>query len=129
MTHRPDRRISQRQSATARGILSVRVRPGHDAWLVNVCTGGALIETAHRLLPGCIVDILLAGVERSVSMRGRVMRSTVARLRATSVWYRAAICFDRRLPCLARTGEYEIPTRESRVHPAARADASLAVTG
>jgi hypothetical protein len=55
----------------------------------------------------------------------------VARLRATSVWYRAAICFDRHLPWFVRTsaGEYDVPTGETTAPPVRRAAASLAVTG
>jgi DNA-binding NtrC family response regulator len=52
------------------GILCVRIRPGHPAALLDVSADGALIETAHRLLPGTIVVLHLeSSAARSASSR------------------------------------------------------------
>jgi hypothetical protein len=80
-------------------IVEARVRPGHDVSVVNVSAAGALVDAAaHRLLPGTSIELQLATRDRRVSVRGRVLRCTVARLNASVVWYRAAIGFDRHLP-------------------------------
>ena len=94
-----DRRQSERWSRPDdHGIVSVRVRPGHAAAIVNVSAGGALIETASRLLPGAPVDLHIEAERRRTTWRGRVLRCAVVKLRATAVGYRAAIAFDRPFP-------------------------------
>ena len=46
-----DRRGTRRLEAfTEHRIVSASVRPGHRARLIDVCAGGALIETNQRLL-------------------------------------------------------------------------------
>jgi hypothetical protein len=99
------RRASRLEPHEDHGIVSVRIRPGHAARIVDVSASGVLLETAHRLLPGTVVDL---HVERPhherASIRGRVVRCTVAGVRATSLSYRGAIAFDRQLPWLAAAG-------------------------
>jgi PilZ domain len=80
------------------GIVSTRVRPGHRAHLVDVSAAGALIETSYRLLPGASVELHLETETARANVRGRVLRSTVVRVRPASVCYRGAIAFDRDLP-------------------------------
>jgi hypothetical protein len=85
-----DRRFGVREH----GIGHVRVRPGHHAVLVDLSTGGALVETTHRLLPGAIVEIQIETPDSRTAIRGRVLRSVVWQLRAAAVTYRGAIRFD-----------------------------------
>src|SRR5207248_3674664 len=60
MTNGTDRReIRRRDDFVDHGIVSVRVRPGKPATIVNVSASGALIETTHRLLPGVSVEMHL----------------------------------------------------------------------
>jgi hypothetical protein len=94
-----DRRSARRREAfEEHRIVSACVRPGHRARLIDVSAGGALIETSHRLLPGAPVELQVeTGTDRA-SLRGRVLRSAVVRLRPTWVCYRGAIAFDRHLP-------------------------------
>ena len=48
-----DRRHTVRQSGTDLSWLrELQLRPGHDAILVNLSAGGALVETPTRLSPG-----------------------------------------------------------------------------
>ena len=79
-------------------IVSACVRPGHRARLLDVSSGGALIETRHRLLPGTSVELQVATGTDRASIRGQVLRCAVVRLRPTWVCYRGAIAFDRHLP-------------------------------
>jgi hypothetical protein len=94
-----DRRRSPRHHRVEEhGILSTRVRPGHRAMLINISATGALIETHHRLLPGTNVDLHVERNNYRASVRGRVVRCTVVRVRPSSILYRGAIGFDRCLP-------------------------------
>jgi hypothetical protein len=111
---RPDRRRSRRASdAAEHGIVRARVRPGHAAVVIDVSPDGVLIETAHRLLPGTTVDVHLESEERRESVRGRVLRSAVARVRASGIAYRGAIRFEsaltRVLPVQERAPHTAVP--------------------
>lgn len=86
-------------------IVSVRIRPGHAAMVIDVSASGALLETAHRLLPGTTVDLHLETDSTRASLRARVVRCAVAAVRAASLSYRGAVTFDRHLPWLAALGE------------------------
>ena len=105
-------------------IVAARVRPGHDALVVDVSASGALIESNCRLLPGTKVELQLrqdgeadpkSGTRQSETVRGRVLRSTIWRLRSNAVCYRGAIAFDRHLPWFLEddTG-YGVPRSERR---------------
>jgi PilZ domain len=100
MSHNPtDRRGARRLDAfDEHRIVSACVRPGHKARLIDVSSGGALIETNHRLLPGTSVELQVENESDRASMRGRVLRCAVVRVRPTWVCYRGAIAFDRHLP-------------------------------
>jgi PilZ domain-containing protein len=94
-----DRRRSRRHEGSEdHGVVSMQVRPGNRAMLINISAGGALIETAHRLLPGASVDLLLERSHYRASVRGRVLRCAVVRVHPASMCYRGAIRFDRSLP-------------------------------
>jgi len=100
MTHRShDRRRARRKNdVEEHGIVAARIRPGRDAAVIDVSADGALVETRHRLLPGTTVDLHLETPHHRATIRGRVLRCSVARVRSTSVCYRGAIGFDRHLP-------------------------------
>jgi hypothetical protein len=66
--------------------------------LINISAGGALIDTQHRLLPGASVDLHVERNNYRASVRGRVLRCAVVRVRASNMSYRGAIGFDRCLP-------------------------------
>jgi hypothetical protein len=93
-----DRRRSRRFGRGDHGIVSARVRPGHSVSVVDVSAGGALVEGEYRLMPGAVVELHLETGRERASIRGRVLRCAVARLRPSSVCYRGAIGFDRHLP-------------------------------
>jgi hypothetical protein len=116
---RAERRAApRRRGVVEHGIASARVRPGTDADIIDVSAGGALIESAHRMLPGAPIELQLAAGGRREAIRGRVVRCSVARLRAVGVWYRGAIRFDRQLPWLVEEegSGYGVPGSEMRGH-------------
>jgi PilZ domain-containing protein len=116
MTEIIDRRQACRyHSFDEHGIEHARVRPGREVLVVNVSSGGVLVETPHRLLPGSLIELHLRTADRRVSVRGRVLRCAVARLRADDLWYRGAIGFDLELPWFSESPErgYRVPAGES----------------
>lgn len=123
----PDRRHAPRHSRVEdHGIISVRIRPGHLAAVIDVSTGGTLIETAHRLLPGREVELLMETSTNKTAVRGRVVRCAVACVRPSSISYRGAIGFDRAPAWYAETdaGGYRPPSGGSRPGTDFRADAT-----
>ena len=67
------------------------LRPGQDVTVLNVSRGGALVESASRMLPGVRAELQLIGVRRCMA-RGRIDRCHVTCL--TPLRYRGAIVFD-----------------------------------
>jgi hypothetical protein len=113
----PDRRRSHRRRAVeTHGIIRARVRPGDEVSLVDVSAGGALIEAGHRLLPGACLELHLRREAADEVMRGRVLRSSVARLCGNAVSYRGAVAFERALSWFADEAPsgYSLPGSESR---------------
>jgi hypothetical protein len=97
-----DRRTAPRlRDAVDHRIVAARVRAGDQVEVVDVSIGGALIETPHRLLPGAMVELHLARTDAQTAVRGRVLRSAVARVRPGGICYRGAVRFDRHLPWFA----------------------------
>jgi hypothetical protein len=115
-TRNVDRRRAPRcHSAAEHGIVSARVRPGRRVVIVDVSANGALIEANQRLLPGTNVELHLDTGDRRATVRGRVLRCQVARVRPTAVCYRGAIAFDSDLPWLPANGidGYALHTMET----------------
>ena len=117
MTDSIDRRHNcRRHTFGEHGIEHARVRPGREVLIVNVSSGGVLVETPHRLLPGSPIELHLRTADRRVSVRGRVLRCAVARLRADDLWYRGAIGFDLELPWFSvQEPGYQVPAGESAI--------------
>ncbi len=108
------------------GIVLARVRPGYDVTLIDVSSGGALVEGTHRLLPGAAVELHLETPHRRTAIRGRILRCTVWRLRSASVCYRGAIGFDRLLPWFVDddSAGYAVHATDGRPGGPERADAT-----
>ncbi len=75
--------------------MACRIRPGHDALIVNLSEHGALVDTRRRLVPGGLVDVLIDMGGRRAVARALVLRSAIAGLLADDVTYRGALRFDR----------------------------------
>jgi hypothetical protein len=119
------RRTPRHRRVEQHGIVSAKVRPGRHASVVDVSAGGALVETTHRLLPGTAVELQLETSVERATVRGRVLRCTVAGLHPTSVCYRGAIGFDRHLPWFVPDADgYGVHGHESRSATPRRADAT-----
>ena len=81
-------------------MVTARVRPGHHVTLLDVSAGGALIESACRLLPGTAIELLVETAQHRAWVRGRVLRCAVIGVCSTLVRYRGAVGFEDRLPWL-----------------------------
>jgi hypothetical protein len=96
----PDRRAVARTAGEAHGIVSSRVRPGHVVQVIDVASGGVLVEGGKGLRPGAAIDLQLETARRRTTLRGRVLRCVVSRLQPNAVWYRTAIALDGGMPRL-----------------------------
>jgi len=115
MTERPneDRRQTRRSSDTANhDIQSVRIKLGDIATVVDASAAGVLIDTRQRLLPGTYVELLMETTRHRCTVRGRVVRCTVAQVRAATVLYRGGIAFDQHLPWFSPDAGYSLPSSE-----------------
>jgi PilZ domain-containing protein len=121
-----DRRQSRRRAGVQEhGIVAVRIRPGYEALMVDASANGVLIETAHRLMPGRAVELLMETSASTEVVRGRVLRSAVSTVRPSSISYRAAIGFDRALAWYANDASgSRAPIGASRPGTDFRADAT-----
>jgi PilZ domain len=108
-----ERRRSARTHAVAElGILQARIRPGHEASVIDISAHGSLIETVLRLLPGRPIELQIERGDQLTAIRGRVVRCTVARVLASRVSYQGAIGFEQPLGWLitpANQPEYSVP--------------------
>lgn len=106
------------------GIEQARIRPGREAAVIDASSGGILIETLHRLLPGSAIELHLSIGNTRTAVRGRVVRSAVSCLRHGRVLYRGAIAFDRPLSSLGGIDGYGVPSARTSDHQHRREDAT-----
>jgi len=90
-----ERRKHCRVSGAMVSDTIVRVRPGHEAALINLCTLGALIELRRPIAPGLRVDVQLTQNTARLIVRALVLRCSVRAIAALEgVTYEAALLFD-----------------------------------
>ena len=89
-----DRRRAQRSRVPPNCTLRAIVRPGREATVIDISPQGALIETAHRLLPNSAIELQLETPDRRTTVRGRLIRCCVARVFASAVRYQAGVHFE-----------------------------------
>ena len=78
-------------------ITSVRIRPAHEARLIELSEKSALVEAALSLAPERVVVLELRVRQRLVEVRGRVVRGYVAAIGSDGeVRYRGMLSFDER---------------------------------
>jgi hypothetical protein len=70
------------------------LRPGQAVVVINLSSGGALVESETRMAPGMRTELQLLGAPRR-TVRGRIERCRVARL--APLRYEGAIVFDQAL--------------------------------
>lgn len=94
-----ERRASDRMLArTMEGMERARLRPGRLAQILDLSTGGALIETDWRLLPGTRVEMQVGDPVPLFRVAGRILRCHVVLLDRDRVRYRGALKFEKPLP-------------------------------
>lgn len=113
---RDDRRADyRRRTVNEHGVLTTRIVPGHQARLIDISSGGALLDTPLRLLPGSSVDVCLATKRERISIRAEVVRCGVARV--GPMLYRGAVRFQHRLSLFdGWTKEHQLPGGEEATH-------------
>ena len=105
-----ERRASARLSGFAMpGMDRARLRPGRTAHIGDLSSGGALIETDWRLLPGMRVEMQVGDPVPVFRVSGRILRCHVALLGRERIRYRGALMFEEQLPI----GEAATPAVES----------------
>jgi hypothetical protein len=92
-----DRRLAARQLVTDARHVTGRVLPGHEAQILNISPGGALLETGCRLVPGAWIELRLATGRGRTGTRARVVSSSIVRMRSDSLRYQSGVKFERRL--------------------------------
>jgi hypothetical protein len=95
MTFRERRACPRCVCSLRDGWGAARIRPGHDVQVLNLSSMGALIQSTARLAPNSKVELRLMG-KRSLSVRGRIVRSYVCAVDAEVLFYRSAIAFDQK---------------------------------
>jgi PilZ domain len=64
--------------------------------VLDLSSGGALVEAGVRLMPGAAIVLHLEGADSHHTIRGTVLRCYVSALDGSvGVRYQAALCFDR----------------------------------
>jgi hypothetical protein len=107
-----DRRASPRISAFAvAGMERARLRPGRTAYIIDLSSGGALIEADWQLLPGMRVEMQVGEPTPLFRVTGRIVRCHVALLDRDRIRYRGALMFEQPLPSgVAETQWVEVDT-------------------
>jgi hypothetical protein len=80
------------------GMDRARLRPGRTADIVNLSSGGALIETDFRLLPGLRVEMQVGDPVPLIRVAARILRCHVVKVDGARIRYRGAVMFDKQLP-------------------------------
>ena len=83
---------------TLAGMERARLRPGRVAHVVDLSSGGALIETDWRLMPGMRVEMQVGEPVPLFRIAGRIVRCHVALLGREGIRYRGALKFEEQLP-------------------------------
>ena len=94
-----ERRASPRIPGLASaGMDRARLRPGRTSQIVDLSSGGALIETDWRLLPGMRVEIQVGEPVALFRVTGRILRCHVALVGRERIRYRGAMMFEEQVP-------------------------------
>ncbi len=93
----------------AGGHFAARITPIHEATLINVSTGGALVEHLNPVHPGTTLLLSLSFTEKKMGLRCKVVRSVAHRSEVGStgerdVIYRSGLEFMGTLQPLGSVG-------------------------
>jgi hypothetical protein len=113
-----ERRVHPRLPA-AQLPFTAAFAPGPDVRLIDLSRGGARFECERRLLPGSTVALRLITPDGAVVVRGRVVRSRIAKIDQSGLVYEVAAAFNEMLSALA-----DASTEEAGTEAAAQVSAS-----
>lgn len=98
------RRAMRRRAADLAGQWGVRLTPDGDASIVDISRTGILLETSTKLSPGSLIDLEVLGVEDSLAVGARLIRSeAVGAGGGHDVKYRVAAMFSREVDLFSGT--------------------------
>jgi hypothetical protein len=96
-----ERRLDARYGQPAIAGTQAILRPGYAVSLIDLSSGGALIQGPRPLRPGARVHLQLVSGNRRFGLAAHVLRCSVASLDSRSgVQYRGALKFDHRCEAL-----------------------------
>ena len=93
------RRASRRRAADLAGQLGIRLGPDGDATIVDISCSGVRLETSTRLQPGTLIDLEVIGMEGSVVVGARLIRTETVGAR----WPRCEVPGGRDVPARDRS--------------------------
>jgi CheY-like chemotaxis protein len=95
------RRASRRRAADLAGQWGVRLSPDGDASIVDISCSGVRLETSTRLHPGNLIDLEVLGMEGTVAVGARLIRTETVDADGPGVKYRVAAQFLREIDLFA----------------------------
>jgi len=108
-----DRRLDARFGQPTIAGMQAILRPGYAVSLIDLSSGGALIQGPRPLRPGARVHLQLMNGTRRLAIGASVLRCSVASLNSREgVQYRGALKFDHRCDIL-----WEEDTRDGYLFP------------
>lgn len=100
-----ERRLDVRFGQPAIAGTEAILRPGYSVSLVDLSSGGALIEGPRPLRPGSRVHLQLTTKSRRIGIIAHVLRCSVTSLTSgQGVQYRGALKFDQRCDVIWEAG-------------------------
>ena len=87
------RKTPRFEASSIPSLKSVHIGEGPEIKLINISTGGALIETQERMSPGSIVSLRVVTTEAVHLLGGRILRCDTSTIGKGSV-FQCAITFN-----------------------------------
>jgi len=101
LTGHAERRASRRFPPEAFPSLNgAFLRSGISVKLINISSGGALVESEERLAPNTKICLKISAAEGTFVLQGRIIRSTISQLHG-GPRYSAGIAFNNKFPLQA----------------------------
>lgn len=82
-------------------LKSARLVAGPDVQLINLSSGGAMLECSTRILPGASICIRLVATDALFFLRGRVLESRASSLHGSDLIYQCNVAFDEEFSLLS----------------------------
>jgi hypothetical protein len=89
-----ERRNWSRTPADAFPNVKTTLKSGLEVELIDMSRSGAQFRTPNRLLPGLSVTLCLVTPDGKLNVEGKVMRSTMVKLKNGSLGYEVGVSFD-----------------------------------